>query len=136
MDYNDAFLGTGWSFPPEFNKGSKLVLMRSGAEDIKESLAVIITTRLGERIMEPKFGCNLEEVLFKPLDLTMKTYASDLIRSAILYFEPRINLNSVDLSKSDDLNGVLYIELDYSIRSTNSRMNMVYPYYRSEGTSL
>ncbi|MBU3660684.1 MAG: GPW/gp25 family protein [Flavobacteriales bacterium] len=136
MDYNDAFLGTGWSFPPEFNKGSKLVLMRSGAEDIKESLAVIITTRLGERIMEPKFGCNLEEVLFKPLDLTMKTYASDLIRSAILYFEPRINLNSVDLSKSDDLNGVLYIELDYTIRSTNSRMNMVYPYYRSEGTSL
>lgn len=136
MEYNEAFLGTGWSFPPEFNKGSKLVLMRSGADDIRESLSVIITTRLGERIMEPKFGCNLEEILFKPLDLTIKTYASDLIRSAILYFESRINLHSVDLSKGDDLGGLLLIELDYTIRSTNSRMNMVYPYYRAEGTDL
>lgn len=110
--------------------------MRSGSDDIRESLAVILTTRIGERIMEPKFGCNLEEVLFKPLDLTLKTYASSLIKNAILYYEPRIDVNTIDISQGDDLGGLLLIEIDYTIRATNSRMNMVYPYYRTEGTDI
>lgn len=136
MEFEESFLGTGWSFPPEFSKTSRLVLMRSGSDDIRESLAVILTTRIGERIMEPKFGCNLEEVLFKPLDLTLKTYASSLIKNAILYYEPRIDVNTIDISQGDDLGGLLLIEIDYTIRATNSRMNMVYPYYRTEGTDI
>lgn len=136
MEYKEAFLGTGWSFPPEFNNMTEMVVMKSDDEDIRESLAVILSTSIGERIMEPKFGCNLEEVLFKPLDLTLKTYASGLINSAILYFEPRIDLHSVNVSKGDDLNGVLLIELSYTVRSTNARTNMVYPYYKAEGTNI
>ncbi len=136
MDFEESFLGTGWSFPPEFSKTSELVLMRSGADDIKESLEVILTTRIGERIMEPQFGCNLEEVLFSPLDLTLKTYASSLIKDAITYFEPRIDVNFIDITQGDDLGGLLLIEIDYTIRATNSRTNMVYPYYKTEGTDI
>lgn len=110
--------------------------MRSGSDDIRESLEVILTTRIGERIMEPKFGCNLEEVLFKTLDLTLKTYASGLIRDAILYYEPRIDVNEIDVTQGDDLGGMLLIRIDYTIRATNSRTNMVYPYYRTEGTDI
>lgn len=136
MEIDDAFLGTGWSFPPEFSKPSKLVVMSSNEIDIKESLEIILSTRLGERIMNPKFGCNLEEILFKPLNLTLITYTRNLIENAILYFEPRIDVNDIKFDTSSNLEGVLLIEIDFTVRSTNSRMNMVYPFYKIEATNL
>lgn len=136
MAIEESFLGKGWSFPPEFSKPSKLVVMSANEVDIKESLEIILSTRLGERIMNPKFGCNLEEILFKPLNLTLATYAKNLIQNAILYFEPRIDVNNVSFDTSNALEGVLQIEIDFTIRTTNSRMNMVYPFYTIEGTNL
>lgn len=136
MEYKDSFLGTGWSFPPEFNKKSKAVLMTSDEVDIQKSLEILLSTRLGERIMVPTYGCNLDELLFKPLDLTLKTYIIELIRKAILYHEPRIDVLKIDISESDDLEGKVLIHLDYLIRSTNSRKNMVFPFYKEEGTNI
>ena len=86
--------------------------------------------------MVPNYGCNLDELLFKPLNLTLKTYVTDLIKTAILYHEPRIDLNKIEIDPSDELNGVLLIKLDYTIRITNSRKNMVYPFYKEEGNEL
>ncbi|MBN1987643.1 MAG: GPW/gp25 family protein [Prolixibacteraceae bacterium] len=131
-----SFLGRGWSFPPEFNRGSKNVKMLEDEADIKSSLEILLSTRLGERIMVPNYGCNLDELLFKPLNLTLKTYVTDLIKTAILYHEPRIDLNKIEIDPSDELNGVLLIKLDYTIRITNSRKNMVYPFYKEEGNEL
>lgn len=136
MDYQESFLGTGWSFPPEFSNTSRAVLMSSDEKDIQESIGIILSTRLGERIMEPSFGCNLEELLFSPLDLTLKTYVGDLVKTALLYFEPRINVHQVDISQGDDLNGVLLVDINYTIVSTNTRTNMVYPFYKTEGTDI
>jgi phage baseplate assembly protein W len=131
-----SFLGRGWSFPPEFNRGTQNVKMLEDEADIKSSLEILLSTRLGERIMVPNYGCNLDELLFKPLNLTLKTYVTDLIKTAILYHEPRIDLNKIEIDPSDELNGVLLIKLDYTIRITNSRKNMVYPFYKEEGNEL
>lgn len=132
----ESFLGTGWSFPPEFSKSSEMVVMSSDEKDIKESLEIILTTRLGERIMKPSFGCNIEEALFKPLNLTLVTDMKNLIENAILYFEPRIDVNNIDLDDSNETDGILLIKVDFTIRSTNTRSNMVYPFYRIEATNL
>ena len=132
----ESFLGTGWSFPPEFSNTSKAVLMSVDEKDIQESIGIILSTRLGERVMEPNFGCNLEDLLFSPLDLTLKTFAGELVRTAILYFEPRVKVHEVDISQGDDLNGILLITIEYTIRSTNSRSNMVYPFYKTEGNNI
>lgn len=132
----ESFLGTGWSFPPEFSKSSEMVVMSSDEKDIKESLEIILTTRLGERIMKPNFGCNIEEVLFKPLNLTLVTDMKNRIENAILYFEPRIDVNNIDLDDSNETDGILLIKVDFTIRSTNTRSNMVYPFYRIEATNL
>jgi len=136
MESEQAFLGTGWSFPPEFKKTTKAVVMISDEEDIKSSLEILLTTKIGERIMLPKYGCNVDELLFNPLNRTLKTYVSELIRTAILYHEPRIDVEKIDISQGDDLNGELLVSLDYKIRATNSRTNMVYPFYKEEGTNL
>jgi len=104
--------------------------------DIKSSLEILLSTRLGERVMVPNYGCNLDELLFKPLTLTLKTFVVDLIKTAILYHEPRIEINKIEIDPTDELEGVLLINLDYTVRATNSRKNMVYPFYKEEGNEL
>ncbi|MDD3779509.1 MAG: GPW/gp25 family protein [Proteiniphilum sp.] len=133
---NQSFLGRGWSFPPEFNNESRAVKMLEDEEDIRSSLQILLSTRPGERIMVPGYGCNLDELLFSPLNLTIKTYIVDLIRTAILYYEPRIDVNKIEIDPTDEFHGVLLIQIEYTIRATNSRMNMVYPFYIEEGNEL
>jgi len=136
MDTSKSFLGRGWGFPPEFNRATKAVNMLEDEADIKSSLEILLSTRLGERVMIPDYGCNLDELLFKPLTLTLKTFVIDLIKTAILYYEPRIDLNKIAIDPTDELEGVLLINLDYTVRATNSRKNMVYPFYKAEGNEL
>ena len=131
-----SFLGTGWSFPPSFNKTLTCVEMTSNEEDIRSSLEILLTTRLGERVMQPSYGCNLDTLVFESLTETFKSYVRDLVKTAIIYHEPRIKLNSVELDDSRDLEGIILIIVDYTIRSTNSRFNYVFPYYKNEGTDI
>lgn len=136
MKNKASFLGTGWAFPPEFDVEQKQVKMISDEEDIKSSLHVLLTTKLGERVMLPDFGCNLEELLFESLDRTLITYVVELIKTAILYHEPRIDVLKIDISETEPLEGKLMIEITYRVRATNSRRNMVFPFYREEGTDI
>jgi len=134
MDTNESFLGQGWGFPPEFSKNTAAVILTENEEDINKSLEILLSTRLGERVMVPDYGCNLDELLFKPLNLTLKTYVIDLIKTAILYHEPRIDIEKIWIEESTDNDGLLLISIDYLIRITNSRKNMVFPFYNEEGT--
>ena len=136
MEEELDFLGKGWSFPPTFDKDSGMVEMRSGLVDIQESLWILLSTRLGERIMQPKYGCQLDELQFENLNRTTITYISELIRTAILYHEPRIEVEKIEIEEEGLIAGKVLIKLSYLVRSTNSRMNMVYPYYINEGTSI
>lgn len=136
MENEQAFLGIGWSFPPEFKKNTKAVTMLTDEEDIKSSLEILLSTKIGERIMQPKYGCNMDELLFSPLNRTLKTFVSELIKTAILYHEPRIDVEKIDITKGDDLSGELLVLIDFKVRATNSRINMVYPFYKLEGTDL
>lgn len=136
MENEQAFLGIGWSFPPEFKENTKAVVMLTDEEDIKSSLEILLSTKVGERIMQPKYGCNMDELLFNPLNRTLKTFVSELIKTAILYHEPRIDVEKIDITKGDDLTGELLVLIDFKVRATNSRINMVYPFYKLEGTDL
>lgn len=133
---NNDFLGRGWSFPPAFNNSAKGLEMTEKVLDIQKSLEILLSTRVGERIMQPKYGCNLDELVFESLDTTTKTIIMDKIRTAILYFEPRIDVQKVDLNTENELEGIVILEIDYLVRATNSRFNFTYPYYRNEGTEL
>lgn len=136
MENKKSFLGTGWGFPPEFDIEQKNVKMIADEKDIESSLHILLTTRLGERVMLPDYGCNLDELLFEGLNRTLITYVLELIKTAILYHEPRIDIVKLDMSETDPLEGKLIIEIDYRIRATNSRMNVVFPFYREEGTDI
>ena len=109
-------------------------MMSEGLQDIKESLHILFSTSLGERIMMPKYGCRLKDYLFEPLDDSLGAYIKDLIRTAILYHEPRIELNDVTLTSAQE-EGRVDISIDFTVRQTNSRYNQVFPFYKDEGAA-
>jgi phage baseplate assembly protein W len=131
-----TFLGRGWSFPPTFSKSNKQLLLVSEENDIKESLHILLSTVPGERIMQPEFGCNLRSLVFENFSLSVQTMAKEMIRRAILFFESRVSVNSIDFNVEEIHNGYLQILINYTVRSTNTRFNMVYPFYLREGTGI
>jgi len=135
MSNTQNFLGTGWSFPPAFSKDTGSVEMVSNVEDINQSLNILLSTTLGERVMQPKYGCNLEEFLFESLSSSTIGYIKERVSNAILYYEPRITAERIDVTGDDSpdlLEGKFTIIVEYTIPGTNSRFNYVYDYYKNE----
>lgn len=134
MAKQNSFLGTGWGFPPTFTRQNGVQTV-ADEEDIRQSLQILLSTEVGERVMQPKYGCNMTRLVFEPLDTSLQAYMKDLIRTAILYFEPRIILNNLTL-EPDVNEGRIDVHLDYTIATTNTRHNYVYPFYKEEGTEI
>jgi uncharacterized protein len=130
------FQGRGWSFPPVFNRHIPGVEMTEKVDDIVSSLEILMTTMPGERVMLPDYGCGMEDLIFESLDTRLKTLLADKIESTILYFEPRIEVENVELDSSRELEGVVLIEIIFRVKATNSRFNFVFPYYKQEGTDI
>ncbi|NQW28234.1 MAG: GPW/gp25 family protein [Flammeovirgaceae bacterium] len=131
-----SFLGTGWSFPPTFNKFTKSVDMVSDEVDISQSLKIILFTDLNTRIMRPDFGSGLKRFAFDTINSASLSILANSITEAIDLHEPRIDLNEVVIDESEALDGTLLINLMYTIKSVNIRTNVVFPFYLKEGTNI
>jgi phage baseplate assembly protein W len=135
MEDNKSFLGRGWKFPISFSLESKQVGMSEDEEDIKESLIILLNTTLGERVMRPDYGANMEDLLFEALNVTTANMIANRIKKAILYHEPRVKVEDIDL-RPDYNEGRIEVLVQYLIISTNNRRNLVYPYLFTEATDL
>ena len=133
MAEKNTFLGRGWGFPVEFNQNSKQVLLAENEEDIRQSLIILLNTTIGERVLRPEYGCNLEDLLFEALNVTTATMITNRIKRAILFHEPRIKTDDIDL-RPDYQEGRVEVLISYTIVSTNNRKNLVYPYLFIEAT--
>lgn len=131
-----SFLGTGWSFPPTFSEQGKSVQLASDQEDIEQSIRIILGTIPGERLMRPDFGCGINTYVFEKQDSAFVNGLNHIIDNALLNFEPRVNFNEAVVLERNNLDGVLHIEISYTIIITNTRHNMVFPFYLLEGTNL
>lgn len=135
MDTDISFLGTGWSFPPEFSIRAG-VRMVSAEEDIRQSLHIVLGTAPGERVMRPSFGAGIKQHVFDNIDETTVTILKDAIERAILFFEPRVVVDVIHADAALALEGRLDFRIEYTIISTNTRHNIVYPYYCLEGSDV
>ena len=129
-----AFLGTGWAFPPTFSRSLQGVEMVSGVTDIHQSLRILFATAQGERIMLPLYGCDLWRMVFRTLTTTLLTELKDMVEQAIVLWEPRIDVLSVDVVQDPAEDGLVRIEVEFVVRRTNTRSNFVYPFYMREAT--
>lgn len=135
MEVNQSFLGTGWAFPPSFDKEGRTVEMVRDVEDIRQSLHILLSTSLGERVMQPAYGCNLRDYQFEPLSNTFIGFLKDMVERAILFFEPRIVVEKIEITEPEStllFEGKVLISIDYYIAITNTRNNFVYDFYLRE----
>jgi uncharacterized protein len=127
-DPQTGFLGTGWAFPVRRDESGD-VAVTYAEELVAQSIWLILATAPGERVQRPDFGCGIHELVFAPNTATTAGRVADAVRHALVRFEPRIDLLDVRTSVDPGRPTVLLIEIDYSVRATNNRFNLVYPFY-------
>lgn len=131
---NPSFLGTGWGFPPVFDKSSQSVSLLHDEADIKSGIFLIISTRLGERKMRADFGSNLDDMVFEGLTTGNRALMESRVRTALERYEPRIILDRVEAIQPDPGLGLVNIHVDYRVRANNRADNLVYPFYLSDNS--
>lgn len=129
MSSDPGFLGTGWAFPPTFDTRSRAAGLVSAAQDVRESLRILMLTHPGERVMHPTYGCGLRRMVFEQITSSLMTEMRSMIQQAVALFEARIELEAVQFDTSGMHEGVLRIRLDYRLRSSNTPDNLVFPLY-------
>jgi phage baseplate assembly protein W len=130
MTYAD-FLGTGWRFPVSIKDGK--ILSSGGYDSIRESILIILGTARGERVMRPDFGCGINELVFAPNNPSTATLITFYVKEALLKWEPRIELLNVNAEPDETEQNKLIITIDYMVKTTNTRDNLVYPFYLERG---
>ena len=136
MKRSKTFLGQGWSFPPVFMRDLNAVVLTADEENIRQNLNVLFSTRPGERPMNPSYGIDLQSYVFENPDGDTIIAINEAVRSAILFYEPRIKLIDVNTAPDPNDRATLNIHVQYTIRTTNSRRNFVFPFHIIEGTQL
>ena len=131
-----SFLGTGWAFPPTFNIMTGETEMVSDFVDISQSLQILFAVTPGERVTQLRYGCDLFNMLFEPISSSLEYNVKELVTTAIDEFEPRVDILEVNTDISNYIDGLVKIEIVYRVRATNTRHNIVFPFYKNEGTSL
>ena len=126
------FLGVGWKYPVGTDLDGKIALSQY-EEDIREAILIILGTAKGERVMRPDFGCGIHALVFAPINTATITLVENSVREALIVYEPRIELIRVEASAERADLGQLLVNIDYRVRVTNNRFNLVYPFYLKEG---
>jgi len=122
------FLGVGWKFPPALDQGGQVAIAQY-EQAVAQAIWIILGTAPGERIMRPDFGCGIHTLVFAPNNAGTAGRTTNLVREALVRWEPRIDLLAVEASADADDPTLLLVELAYRVRSTNNRFNLVYPFY-------
>lgn len=125
------FLGRGWKFPVRLSSRGEIEESEY-EEDIEEAIKIIIGTSMGERVMMPDFGCGIYDYVFESPDIVTKSLVEESVRNSLMSWEPRIELNSVSVSTDESAGNKLLIDISYTVRSTNTERNLVYPFYLKE----
>jgi len=125
----NEFLGVGWGFPIAFDDQTRTLELAVHDESIRQSIRIILETARGERVMRPGFGCGLQERVFDINNASTRAAAADDVREALRRWEPRIEVLDVVVTAGGASDEILNISIDYRVRSTDNRFNLVYPFY-------
>jgi uncharacterized protein len=131
-DSSRDFLGTGWKFPLQVSVRGGMATARH-EERVAESIAFILGTAQGERVMRPDFGCGIHNLVFEPNNDFTQGRVAQAVRRALVDFEPRIDVLDVRADSAPNEPNLLLIRVDYRVRATNAFHNLVYPFFIREG---
>jgi phage baseplate assembly protein W len=127
------FLGVGWSYPVAIDPLSGDVALSAYDRDVREAIRIILETAPGERVMRPRFGCGIHDLVFEEISATTLFAVEASVREALTTYEPRIELLAVEVDPLQALDGYLIVTIGYRVRRTNQIDNLVYPFFYREG---
>ena len=125
------FLGRGWTFPAGVDATGRIALSEY-EEDIREALRIILLTSKGERMMRPDFGAGLHDFVFESMSATNIGRVQAAVTDALVKWEPRVEVIGVKVEPEQGELGKLLIDIEYLVRATNNRFNLVFPFYLKE----
>lgn len=123
-----SFIGRGISWPMGVDHTGALRLT-NGAQDLDRSIRIVLVTAPGERVMRPQFGCRIWEMLFEPVTANLLGLMAQAVREAVAQWEPRVEVEEVDVVADPADSSLVRIHIGYRVRSTNDRRNLVHPFY-------
>ncbi len=129
---SEKFLGSGWRFPVGLDGEGAIALSRA-EEDVREAIWIILSTAPGERLMHPDFGCGIHDYVFASANARTAGQVKFRVEEALARWEPRIELEGVAVEADPAEPARLLVRVDYTVRSTDSRFNLVYPFYLERG---
>ena len=126
--HDSAFIGSGWAFPIQANHTGGVGVV-TGDEDVRRAIHLILATTPGERPMRPDFGCPLIDFVYAPIDSTTFGAISAAVERALRRWEPRIDVDDVDVGPFPGVDACLAISVTYRHRHAYDRRNLVFPFY-------
>ena len=126
--YDATFIGRGFFWPLQVNHTGSIRLT-DGPADLDRSMAVVLATAPGERVMRPQFGCRIWDLLFEPVTANLLGLMAQAVRDALAQWEPSVTVEQVDPVPDADDGALIVINVTYRVKATNDRRNLVYPFY-------
>jgi phage baseplate assembly protein W len=123
-----TFVGRGFRWPMSVDHTGSISLT-TGAEDMDSSIRVVLSTAPSERVMRAAFGCRIWDLLFEPVNANTLGLMAQAVREAVAQWEPRVDVEDVVVSPDGNDSSLVHISVTYRVRTTNSRRNLVYPFY-------
>jgi len=122
------FLGQGWRFPilPDETGGLGYV---DGDANVEQSLRILLMTDQGQRVMRAEFGCKAPRLVFAPASMQYLRLLETTIREAVRDWEPRVQLEAVRAEADPNEETRVIVSISYLVRPTNTRNNLVFPFY-------
>jgi phage baseplate assembly protein W len=124
------YIGQGLAFPLQVNPQGGIALA-SGERDVEQAIRIILSTAPGERVMRPEFGCRIHELIFAPQDAATESLVVYYVEEALAQWEPRIDVQEVDVSADPGRDGALLVEIKYRVKDTHDERSIVYPFFLS-----
>lgn len=128
MNRDKEFVGQGLAFPLQVNARGELALV-TGPTDIEQAIGIILGTIPGERVMRPEFGCRAWELVFAPNNAATRGLLEMYVRQSLEFWEPRIELQRVNVTTDGADQNALLVEIQYRIKSTHDQRSIVYPFF-------
>jgi hypothetical protein len=125
---SEEFIGAGLGFPMRLDATGSIELVSHNRE-IEESIRLILSTIPGERPMRPEYGCGIHNYVFASIDPDTAGRMAGEVRSALVRWEPRIDVEGVDVTVDPKDQTVAYVDIRYSVGNTNDPRNLVFPFY-------
>jgi phage baseplate assembly protein W len=129
MNESDKIIGRGWAFPPQFKADTNETVMAEGVDDINQSLYILFTTEIGERVMQPNYGSAMKSMIFESINEHFKSYMRLVLTRSIALYEARIKPISIDFSEDEALDGRYLMHLNYFVLATMQKNSFVFPFY-------